>query len=292
MNLYAQEGSLLDLHMHTTSSDGTDGPEELLDKLTGLGFRTFSVTDHDTYECCEKLPPLLADRPGIRFTLGVEFSCKDPLGKYHILGYHFDPAAASMRQIVEEAHDNRVFKVLARLRFLRENFHFEFSHDELDELMAHPNPGKPHIGNLMVKKGYAPDRTTAINDFINLYHGKTRYLAPDHAIQAILSGGGIPVLAHPIFGDGGQDLGPEELTERIDRLRGFGLAGLECYYSRNTKEQTDMLLALANERGMYATAGSDYHGKNKTVALGSTGLAEEAEPHPCFEKFIGEVFAG
>ncbi len=270
----ARIGLDIDLHMHSTASDGTDTPEVLLENVKKNGLRFFSVTDHDTYETGEALLASAALEAGPRFVLGIELSCKDELGKYHILGYRFDPDCADMRQIVDRAHDNRVFKVLNRLKFLREEFGFMFTTDEMDELMALPNPGKPHIGNLMVKHGYAPDRTAAIRDYLNKYKGKTPFVRPEEAIGAILAGGGIPVLAHPLFGNGDQELSVGEVAERTDRLMREGLQGLECFYSRNTREQTDALVELAEERGIFSTCGSDYHGGNKAVPLGMTGLRE------------------
>lgn len=279
-----------DLHMHSTASDGTDSPEQILQKVRQAGINRFSLTDHDTYEGAEKILPLAAGDPDVKFAVGIELSCKDPKGKYHILGYRFDPDSLSMRHIVEKAHDNRVYKVLGRLKFLEETFGFTFTWDEKDELMANPNPGKPHIGNLMVKKGYAKTKEEAILNYVNRYRSdRTLYLKPEEAIEAILAGGGIPMLAHPIFGDGGQNLTREELLERVERLDAVGLAGLECYYSRYTEEQQEMLLEIVSERGLFASAGSDYHGKNKTVRLGQTGMSAEKPLHPCFERFLQEI---
>ncbi len=271
-------GTRVDLHIHSRASDGTKTPAQIADEIHDNGLLFFALTDHDTYQGCEELIRQRPEEAG-SFVFGIEFSCKDELGKYHILGYHFDPDHLAMRQIVEEAHDNRVFKVLARLRFLREEFGFTFTTDEMDELMANPNPGKPHIANLMLRHHYAEDRSEAISKYINRYHGKSPHVTPEHAIRAVTEAGGIPVLAHSYFGDGSQDFGLEEVKARVDRLEAFGLQGLECCYTRYTDRQREDLLLLAKERGLYVTAGSDYHGNNKKVMLGDTGLMPQ-DPVP------------
>lgn len=262
----------IDLHMHTTVSDGTDTPEEILRRVREAGISLFSVTDHDDIKGGSIIRSLRSESDP-RFITGVEFSCRDEHGRYHILGYNYDPGAGPVRQVVKTGHDFRVNKVRARVDFLKTEFGFEFPPDELDALFALDNPGKPHIGNLMVKYGYASTKEQAIKDFINRYHaGKSEYVRPGQAIQGILGGGGIPVLAHPCYGSGDQLILGEEMDERLKRLIDMGLAGMECFYSGFTDKLRGQMLAFAERYGLYVTAGSDYHGSNKMVALGDTGL--------------------
>ena len=278
----------LDLHMHSKASDGTDNPAEILLRARKAGLSWFSLTDHDTYEGCEEIAEQIPADSSPRFVYGVEFSCKDQKGKYHILGYDFDPDSSAMREIVKKAHENRIEKVNGRMVFLKDRFGFSFSEEDLEELMRNPNPGKPHIGNLMVKYGYAKTKDQAIRDYVNQYHSKKKlYVEPEEAIRAILAGGGIPILAHPVFGDGGQNLNREELMERVCRLCAAGLAGLECYYNRYTSGQQEMLLSLAEKKDLYASAGSDYHGANKKVRFGDIGPGF-TELHPCLERLLKE----
>ena len=268
----------LDLHLHSSASDGTDSPKELAAKIREGGFSVFALTDHDTYKGCDEIAPLISGDPELHFIYGIEFSCRDDRGKYHILGYGFDPRSRAISELVERTHENRLFKARARFAFLEEHFGFKFTEGDKREFFSNLNPGKPHLGNLLARKGYARDRNDAIYNYINRSKVRSPYIGPKTAIEAIRGAGGIPVLAHPIFGDGGQNLGAEELAERVDRLMGCGLAGLECYYSRHTAEQRDFLLKMASDRGLYVSAGSDYHGGNKKVRLGETGLTEDMEP--------------
>lgn len=261
----------IDLHMHSTVSDGTDTPEALLAHVRAAGIELFSVTDHDAILCGTDIPKLLkAGDPC--FVSGVEFSCRDEEGKYHILGYGCDPEADAIRRTVEYGHALRMRKVTARLDFLRTEFGFDFPQKEIAKLLAQDNPGKPHIGNLMVQYGYAASKESAIRDYIDQAKIKSEYLRPEDAIRSILESGGVPVLAHPFYGSGDQLILGEEMDARIRRLMGFGLRGLEAFYSGFTEKLRNQALSLAERYGLYITAGSDYHGKNKLVALGDTGL--------------------
>ena len=260
----------IDLHMHTTVSDGTDTPEEIVARVREAGINVFSVTDHDAVKACGVIPALLGE--GLTYVTGAEFSTRDEDGKYHVLGYGFDPDSAPIRELTETGHSNRMKKVRARLEFLETEFGFTFPEDEVRALLALDNPGKPHIANLMVKLGYADDKKQAIDEFINRKRFRSEYIRPEYAIERILAGGGVPVLAHPTYGDGDQLILGDEMEERLKKLTGFGLEGVECFYSGFTPRITRDMLAFAVRFGLYVTAGSDYHGTNKMVPLGDTGL--------------------
>ncbi len=269
----------IDLHLHTVVSDGTDLPAELPALVRRAGIGLFSVTDHDAVKGARLLCGLCgADAP--RFLPGVEFSCKDELGKYHILGYGYDPESGPINEAVARGHRLRMKKVTARLDFLREEFGFSFPQEELDRLLALDNPGKPHIGNLMVRYGYAPTKEAAIREYIDRLHFPNAYLRPEEAIEGIRQSGGIPVLAHPAYGSGDQLILGDELDTRVRRLTDFGLAGLEGFYSGFSIKIRGEVLSLAQRLGLYVTAGSDYHGKNKLVALGDTGLPADRADWP------------
>ena len=212
---------------------------------------------------------------------GIEFSCKDEKGKYHILGYNFRLDGSAVEMLAARAHRMRISKVQGRLKFLEERFGFTFTEEEIETLFHRPNPGKPHIGNLMAEKGYARNKDEAILRYINQYHGYHGVIRPEEAIGAILQSGGIPVLAHPLFGAGSERLSEQELSVRLERLMPDGLQGMECYYSGHSPQQSHLLLSMAQERSLLSGAGSDYHGSNKTVLLGDTGLeAEDRLPEP------------
>lgn len=261
----------IDLHMHTVISDGTDRPEEILEKVKTEGIGFFSVTDHDALKGgAELLNKRHADDPS--FITGVEFSCRDEKGKYHILGYHYDLEGEAINALIKRGHGYRLAKTRGRVQLLGEMFGFYFPEEEVEALLSLENPGKPHIGNLMVKYGFAESKEQAIKEFINKTRIKTTYIRPEEAIEGILKSGGIPVLAHPSFGDGEQLILGEEMEERLRKLMEYGLEGLEAFYSGFTPKLSGELLSYADKYDLLVTAGSDYHGSNKLVRLGDTGL--------------------
>jgi len=278
----------IDLHMHTLLSDGTDTPEQVLQRVREAGMTLFSVTDHDSIQSSRLLPPLLLEGdPG--FLPGVEFSCRDELGKYHILGYGYAPDGPAIGTVVEKGHGLRMKKVSARLAFLADEFGFSFPEAEVDALLSLNNPGKPHIGNLMVQHGYAPSKEEAIRNYIDKLRLPNEYIRPEEAIEGILQSGGIPVLAHPAYGSGDQLILGEEMDSRIRRLMDFGLQGLEAYYSGFTDKLRRQILSFAERYGLYVTAGSDYHGANKLVQLGDTGLSGAADYPAGLLRFLDAV---
>lgn len=278
----------IDLHMHSTCSDGTDTPEQLLENVRKAGITFFSVTDHDSVEAAG----MMADIRSVNdpfFISGVELSCKDEDGQYHILGYAIDPQARPIRNVVHKAHNIRMDKVAMRLRKLKEDFGITFPEEEVELLLAQPNPGKPHIGNLMVRYGYTESKEQAFREYLNDMRIPSGYVRPEEAIKAILDSGGVPVLAHPFYGSGDQLILGVEMEERLRKLVRFGLEGTEAYYSGFTEKLTRQMLALADAFGLYVTAGSDYHGTNKMVKLGETGLEETTERPENLRRFIGRI---
>ena len=262
--------------MHSTVSDGSDTPEEIVARVKECGIDVFSVTDHDAIKAGKIIRKMLSNGDP-EFICGAEFSCEDELGRYHILAYFDDPSAPSINALVEKGHALRMQKLTMRLDFLNKEFGFEFPPDDVNKLLSYDNPGKPHIGNLMVKLGYADSMRTAIYDYINKLHVPNPHVRPEDAIESILGGNGIPVLAHPFFGDGDQLIVGNEMEQRLKRLMKFGLCGVEAFYSGFTPKLTKEMLALAEKYGLYVTAGSDYHGKNKMVRLGDNGLDDVVE---------------
>lgn len=192
-----------DLHMHSVYSDGTDTPESLLQNVRAAGLDLFALTDHDTAEGCAAVRALL--RPGDpAFIGGVEFSCRDGRGKYHVLGYGFDADRPAIRETVAYAHHSRILKMQNRFGYLRQQYGFTFTPEEQAELMGLKNPGKPHFAAMMLKKGYVKTKNEGFEVFTN-YRDTEPALPPEDAISAILRSGGIPVLAHGILADGSGD---------------------------------------------------------------------------------------
>ena len=278
--------------MHTLISDGTDSLDDIIRNVREAGLDLFSVTDHDSIKAGILVPSMLAAVPSEKrtpFLRGVEFSCKDELGKYHILGYGYDPAVSGIAEVVFKGHELRMRKTRARISFLQERFGFAFSDEEVQELLTKDNPGKPHIAKLMVQHGYAENIKQAISEYINKKEFENVHVHPEEAIEGILRSGGIPVLAHPSYGDGDELIMGEEMDKRLRRLMNFGIKGVEAYYSGFTPKIQEEVLNFADKYDLYVTAGSDYHGGNKMVELGWTNLDDVADAPEGLTRFLRDA---
>ncbi len=253
-------GSTVDLHIHTTASDGTDSPAELLNKLRAAGVRVFSVTDHDTVSGALEMEPLVPE--GMRFHRGIEFSCVSAAGKCHILGYDYDPQNPVFLAALEEGRQLRLEKLERRIDHLREKFGVELTDVETAWLRSLQSPGKPHLGQLLVSRGLAPALGIAIRTYLKGVPGRDRIDAKT-AVQAILAAGGTPVWAHPLGGEGEKRLTDERFDAQLHTLLAHGIRGLECWYSRYSMEEVRFLCSKAEAHGLTITGGSDYHGTAK-----------------------------
>jgi predicted metal-dependent phosphoesterase TrpH len=274
--------------MHSTVSDGTDSPEALLQRVRAAGIGHFSLTDHDAVQGCARILAVRKpDDPA--FLPGVEFSCRDEAGKYHILGYGYDPESKPIQSVVAFGHDLRMKKVRMRLEHLQERFGFSFPEQEIQSLLSQDNPGKPHIGNLMTKLGYADSKEKAIKEYIDRLRIRSDSVRPEQAIQGILASGGIPVLAHPCYGSGDELILGDDLDRRVRKLMDLGLQGVEALYSGFSEKLRQQVLTLAEKYSLYVTAGSDYHGTNKLVTLGTTGLTDTARVPDGLLRFLRDI---
>ncbi len=279
----------IDLHMHTTVSDGTDTPEEILLNVKKKGIKIFSVTDHDAVKGSCMVKGMLKDGDPL-FIPGAEFSSRDELGKYHILAYGYDPEAAPIKDLCDKCHELRITKFKGRLSFVEKEYGFVFSEEDKAALLAMDNPGKPHLGNLMVKYGYVKSKEDAIKNYIDNAWLKSEFIKPQEVISAVLGSGGIPVLAHPIYGSGDQLIVGDEMDERLRHLMAMGLKGVEAFYSGFTVKLIIHMLEFAEKYGLYVTAGSDYHGRNKLVTLGDTGYDPGIDSPEGMKRFFKDIF--
>ena len=253
--------SKVDLHMHSRASDGSDWIPGLLRKIQKLGIRTFALTDHDTVKGVQRMEKLVPD--GIHFIRGIELSCKTEVAKCHILGYNYDLKQKEFLDFVAEAYGVRINKTHNRLRYMEEEFGFRFTAEEKEAQLK--NPGKLHLKLLLEKKlrqlhpGAEPVDIFATY-FKNLPSGR---VDATRAIRAIKNAGGIAVWAHPLGGTGEKRLTREQFAAQLRTLKDAGIAGLECYYSEYTAEESEMLRQAAAEQGLRISGGSDYHGRNK-----------------------------
>lgn len=269
--------SKVDLHIHTTASDGTDTPAELIKKIRATGIETFAVSDHDSIESVLKMPSL--DTSSLRFIKAIEFSCSSESGRCHVLGYNYDENHDVFMQTMEHGKQIRERKLEERLKFLSDEFSIEFTEEEKELLINTKSVGKPHIARLLIKKGYGETINGAIQTYINKCPTKIKRLSAKQVIETINVSGGIAVLAHPLGGEGEKVVPKDVFETRLEELMSYGLKGLECYYSRYDAEKIAFLKSHAEEHLLLISGGSDYHGKNKTIELG-TLRADGLEVNP------------
>ena len=266
----------IDLHLHTTASDGSDTPSELLDLAKEAGLTVISITDHDTLAGCIEV--IKIPQNDVKVITGIEFSCHH-YGECefdcHILGYGFDIESPELLSTIAHGREMRLFKLKSRLEYLETNIGIKFHEGELAWLHSLNSVAKPHLAELIVKRGMANSIADAINKYLKGEAFPDDRIDATEAIKAILAAGGIPVYAHPLGGEVEKRLTREELEPRIDALVSDGLLGLECYYSRYSLSDEALLISLAEKRGLLISAGSDYHGKNKTVVLGALSSDDE-----------------
>ena len=288
----------IDLHLHTVFSDGSETFPELLSSVREAGLDLFSITDHDSILAADEMKKMAdGSARGKCYCLedetlclnGAELSCRDEDGKYHLLAYGYNSKAAPIRELIQKAHHIRMNKVSKRLTWLEEAFGFLFDQEDINYLFSLNNPGKPHFAILMAQHGYAASKDEAMKNYLSKKEFKEEYIRPEEAIEGILNSGGIPVLAHPFYGDGDQLILGEEMRYRLEKLIEFGIQGLEAYYSGFTGKLIGEAEALAAEYDLLITAGSDYHGANKTVILGDTGLLQVSDAAPGLRAFLDRV---
>lgn len=272
INMLKPMPSIVDLHMHSTASDGTDTPAQLVKKVKAAGIRVFALTDHDTVEGVKMLTDKLPE--DIAFIPGIEFSCRMSSGKCHILGYNCDIQHPAFLDVLAKGEELRKAKLEQRLIFLKERG-IQLPEAELNALQQMPSVGKPHLANLMVKHGYAENIDDAIANIINLCHTGTSRIEAETAVKAILAAGGIPIWAHPLGGTGEKEVSRDQFNAMLMELLSYGLRGLECWYSEYLTERCEWLSYVARDHGLFISGGSDYHGKNKPIALGTLSAADE-----------------
>ncbi|HEX2580182.1 MAG TPA: PHP domain-containing protein [Rhabdochlamydiaceae bacterium] len=251
-----------DLHCHTTCSDGSESPQQLIHLAKQIGLKGLSITDHDSIDAYKEAIPA-AKAAGIRLGTGVEFSCEFQGISLHLLGYDFDLNNPSIQQLCERHRKRRESRNRAILANLAKAG-MPIAYEELLNV-ASGTIGRPHIAQLMVNKGYVKNLREAFNLYIGesglCYDPGVPFTAKE-AIEVIHAAKGKVFVAHP------QLLPPEFPVEDLLKLP---LDGLECYYCRLFKK---VWAEYAKARGWIMSGGSDFHGGSKSDELGCSGVDE------------------
>ena len=262
----------VDMHLHSNCSDGNDSVAELVEKLIRANVSTFSLTDHDSIRGVSELLSLANGRA--KAIPGVEFSCIDKKARCHILAYNFDLKNPHIQALVDKGDALRRKNFENRKNHLEKNHDIVFTEEELSWLLSLPKIGKPHIAKVLIARGLANDIQEVIHKYLDGCKAHDERLQASEVISGILAAGAIPVWAHPLGGEGEKHLTEEDFLSLADTLISYGIKGMECYYSRYTKEESSFLLEKAKDFHLAVSGGSDYHGSNKTVMLGELQAGE------------------
>ena len=255
-----------DLHLHSINSDGSDSVKELVEKVANSGINVFALTDHDTVEGCTEIDKYLTKN--IKCIKGVELTCKLKNIKCHILGYGIDIYNKSLTDLIKYGKELRRKKLETRINYLKEVWGIDLTNDELNWLYSRKSVVKTHIANILVSRGLSDNNVDAMKKYLDgCKSGDTRFDGIE-AIKVLKDAGGIPVWAHPLGGEGEEHISEKEFLIQLKTMQEGGIEGLECYYSRYNKDEEEMLVKYAEMNGLLISAGSDYHGLNKTVKLG------------------------
>lgn len=267
---------MIDLHCHSTSSDGTDDPVVLARLAVEAGLSAFALTDHDILEGIQSAREA-ANEVGVRLVVGCELSCEVAQGTMHLLVYFLDDRANDPLQerlvALREGRAQRNDRIVERLIDLGLDI-------TLDEVLAEAGSGsvgRPHFASVLCRKGHA----TSIKDAFDRWLAKGRpgyvereRLEPRDAIDLAHASGAVCVLAHP----NSLELTGDALDAFISELSRYGLDGIEAEYARYSRKERDVLHDLAARHDLCVTGGSDYHGTYKPGLSLGTGYGDLAVP--------------
>ena len=271
----------IDLHIHTTCSDGSLTPSQVVQYAKEKDLKAIAITDHDTIDGNEEALKE-GKRQDIEVIPGVEISVEYSPGSMHMLGYFITTDDTTLKEkltLLQGSRADRNPKIVEKLNELG----LALTYDEVVQESGGGQVGRPHIAQVLLKKGYVKNIQEAFDTYLGkgapAYNDKFR-LGAEEAITTIIDAGGIPVLAHPftLFCKGS-----EELEALVKKLVSKGLQGIEIYYSEHNQRQISQYRKLAEQHNLAITGGSDFHGKNmKGIDLG-TGRGNLRVPYRLLE---------
>lgn len=276
---------MIDLHTHSRISDGSDPPQTVVDLAHREGCTHLALTDHDALDGIAAARSR-AGELGIGFIAGVEISCSFKT-TFHLLVYYLEPGEGPLQDKLldlQRARDERNRALAAKLA----QAGFPITWEELEAEAGGPNLGRPHFAALLVRKGAVESIQEAFDRF--LAKGRPFYvpkaqLQPKEAIKLASASGGLAVMAHPLT------LGLEsaQLSGLLAELSGYGLVGLESYYSRYRTGEREELVKMARSHSLVATGGSDYHGTYKPGIEIATGEGDLEVPSEVIDELQGRL---
>lgn len=260
----------VELHTHSTASDGQYSPGELYSKCKALDIKVWSLTDHDTMRGCQDVLSLPREDSGMTFIPGVEISARDKVS-VHVLGYGLDPEDQALQELFEGRRQERLERMMGMVEKAR-MMGFELTLEELHAEAPDGNFARPHLAKVLLKRGYVKSMQHAFDKYLGdgkpLYI-KSPYMSVEDAIALIRANRGVAVIAHP---------GTSRRDECIPQWVDSGLDGLECKHPAHSAELAAHYQGLARRHGLLHTASSDFHGPDVAPErrLGHATLPQDA----------------
>jgi predicted metal-dependent phosphoesterase TrpH len=251
---------LIDLHVHSTASDGTDTPTEVIEAASEAGLDVVALTDHDSSAGWPEASEA-ARRLGVTLLPGAEISCQLGGIGVHMLAYLYDPENAALLAETSRTRRDRLDRAQRMVGRMSRDFDITWA-DVLKHVGPAATVGRPHLADALVGMGVVSSRDEA---FATLLHARSPYYLPHHSpdaeqiVRLVLAAGGVPVMAHPRAGARGRIVSLDDIAD----LASAGLAGLEVDHRDNAQEDRVVLRELAKDLSLLTTGSSDYHGAGK-----------------------------
>ena len=276
----------IDLHTHSTASDGSDTPSELAANMQSSGLAAGALTDHDTISGLEEFLRTAAET-GFRAIPGVELSTRLRGKEIHIVGLFIDPGSEALNRFLLDRRDERMRRNTEMIRKLRENG-YEITEEEVFEAAGGESVGRPHMARVLLAKGYFSDMRSAFSQCLGRNascYVPRESVTPDEAVRIIRASGGLSIWAHPILSASTRTAMRRVLRELVPA----GLDGLETRYPLYGEGDRKAALDMTKEFGLLESGGSDYHGQNQPGIELGRGLEIPYSELEKMEKKLGRI---
>ncbi|OGV49954.1 MAG: hypothetical protein A2X49_00650 [Lentisphaerae bacterium GWF2_52_8] len=263
----------IDLHTHSTASDGSLSPSALVSLAGEKGISVIALTDHDTLSGLKEFLLAAESMPSVTAVAGVEISVDMAGSEVHIVGLFVDPDSASLEELLREIRGNRDTRNLQIIARLREQGYM-ISLEDVLQVAGGESVGRPHFAKILVEKGYFETTKSVFESCLR--RGGSAYCSrklpePQRAIDAIHKAGGLTFWAHPLATRGGELSSVRKFLKTLIKL---GLDGVEAYYTSYTAQQQKAMIELANINELLISGGSDFHGTNQLGVEMGSGMKE------------------
>ena len=262
----------VDLHLHSTASDGRFSPTELVRKAAEEGLAVIALTDHDTVGGIAAALEAAREFPMLRLIPGIEISTDIPEGEAHILGYFIDHTDYNLQPALEKMRNSRWERARQIVTKLEE-MGCPIDWERVCEIAGGGTIGRPHIAQAMLERGHIESFREAFEKYIGRdgpAYVEREKVTPSGAVEMVIEARGLPVLAHPLT--------VPEPEEMVVKLKAVGMIGIEAYYASYTAEDVQRLVNIADRHNLVATGGTDFHGidTDAETSIGGVEIPEES----------------